>query len=40
MNSRRRRQVLIWPSRASQWIKPEGAGQHAIADRGPTEGRL
>ena len=27
--------MLIWPSRASQWIKPEGAGQQAIGDRGP-----
>jgi hypothetical protein len=34
MNSRRRRQMLIWPSLASQWTKPEGAGQQAIRDRG------
>ena len=38
MNSRRRGQILIWPSRASQWIKPETAGQPASgrpgADRG------
>jgi hypothetical protein len=34
MNSRRRKQMLIGPSRASQWIKPEGAGQQAIGDRG------
>jgi hypothetical protein len=40
MKSRRRRQMLIWPSRASQWIKPEGAGQQAIGAPGPTEGRL
>jgi hypothetical protein len=39
MKSRRRRQMLLWPSLASQWIKPEGAGQQAIGDRGPTEGR-
>ena len=34
MNSRRRRQMRIWPSRAQQWIKPETAGQQAIGDRG------
>jgi len=39
MTSRRLRQMLIWPSRASQWIKPEGLGQPAIGDRRPTEGR-
>jgi hypothetical protein len=39
MNSRRRRQMLIWPSLASQWIKQEGAGQQAIGDREPIEGR-
>jgi len=39
MNSRRRRQMLTWPSLASQWIKPEGAGQQAISDRRPTKGR-
>jgi hypothetical protein len=37
MNSRRRRQMRIWPSRASQWIKPKGAGQQAIDARGPTD---
>jgi hypothetical protein len=39
MNSRRRRQMLIWTSRASQWTKPETAGQQAIGDRRPTEAR-
>jgi hypothetical protein len=29
MNSRRRRQMLIWPLRASQWTKPETARQPA-----------
>ena len=31
--------MLIWPSLAGQWIKPETAGQQAIGDRGPTEAR-
>ena len=41
MKSRRRRKMLIWPSLAGQWIKPEGAGRQAIGqaigDRGPTD---
>jgi hypothetical protein len=31
--------MLICPSRASQWIKPETAGQQATGDRVPTEDR-
>jgi hypothetical protein len=31
--------MLIWPSHASQWTKPETERQQAIGDRGPAEGR-
>jgi hypothetical protein len=37
MNSRCKRQMLIWPSGASQWIKPETVGQQEIGDRGRTD---